>query len=75
MLGVSDDRGAVHTQSLRYINEIKPRAAIMENLKGITAKKFEPVLKGIKRTLINKGYAVKTKVLNSKKHAVAQSWA
>jgi DNA (cytosine-5)-methyltransferase 1 len=41
MMGVEDKRGILFFDSLKIIQEKRPRIAIMENVKGLTTKKFK----------------------------------
>ena len=51
MMGARDQRGKVLKASIMYIKTKQPRAAIMENVKGMKAKRFQKVIQGIKKTM------------------------
>lgn len=46
--GLKDPRGGLMTVAMKYVKRRKPRAFVLENVKGLCAKRFKPVLKGIK---------------------------
>lgn len=70
--GLDDPRGRLIAIPLQYISRKRPRLTIMENVKGMTTKRFRPVLRGICETLQRNGYNVNARVLNSKSYGVAQ---
>ena len=74
--GVSDDgdkRGNLIAVGVKYTVACKPRLMILENVKGLMSKKFQHIVKGIKKTLRVADYKVWVKVLNSRKYALAQT--
>ena len=70
--GLKDPRGGLMTVAMKYVKRRKPRAFVLENVKGLCAKRFKPVLKGIKEKLQELGYKTFFGVLNSKNYKVAQ---
>ena len=63
--GVKDKRGKVIKHTVKYIQRKRPRCAIVENVKGMTFKKFRPVLNGVVKALRSLNYYVYLKVLNA----------
>jgi DNA (cytosine-5)-methyltransferase 1 len=63
--GFNDDRGNLFFETLRIINEKRPKVFLLENVKNLTShdkgKTFQIILKALKQS----GYYVKYKVLNS----------
>ena len=47
MRGVKDQNGQLLAAGLKYVKVHRPRVAILENVKGLTFKCFQPVLEGI----------------------------
>lgn len=70
--GVGDKRGTLVRQSVHYIKRRKPRLVVLENVKGLTQKKFRPVLTGLKVALQNLNYRVFMKILDAKDFKVPQ---
>lgn len=64
--GFGDDRGILFFDALRIIKEKQPKYAIMENVKGLTQKKFEVEFAIMLKELEKAGYRNTWKVVNSK---------
>lgn len=71
-LGFNDTRGALFFDVARIIKEKKPKAFILENVKGITNHDNGNTLQTILNTLSDLGYDFKYKVLNAKDYNVPQ---
>ena len=70
--GLLDPRGKLLKVPLRYAKRQKPRLFLLENVKGLCDKRNLPVLRGIKKTLVDLGYKVFLGVLNSQDFKVPQ---
>ena len=70
--GSADPRGAVISVGVKYVVRHKPRVAILENVKGMTTKKFKPIRNGITKALTTAGYHVHWKLVNSVDFQVPQ---
>lgn len=64
--GFGDDRGVLFFDGLRIIKEKQPKYAIMENVKGLTQKKFEIEFAIMLKELEKAGYRNTWKVVNAK---------
>ena len=71
-LGFNDTRGTLFFDVARIIKEKKPKAFILENVKGITNHDNGKTLQTILNTLSDLGYDFKYKVLNAKDYNVPQ---
>jgi DNA (cytosine-5)-methyltransferase 1 len=74
-LGTADPRGQLFFETLRVVDIAKPKIVLIENVKGLTAKRFADTLSDIIASLESMGYNVYTKVLNSKDFGIPQSRA
>ena len=72
-LGIEDLRGQIIFYILKILEEKKPKLTILENVKGLTQKKFKDVFDFILKELDKIGYYVKWDVLNSKDYIVPQN--
>ena len=70
--GLEDHRGRLMAVGVKYIVAKKPRAAIMENVKGLYSNRFKHVRNGISKTLAKTGYHVFWKVLRASDFEVPQ---
>ena len=71
--GIGDKRGQVVKDSLRYVQQCRPRVVVMENVKALgTDKKFRPVLKGIVKAFKSLRYRVRARILDSQHYGVPQ---
>lgn len=71
--GLKDPRGQLLKVPLVYISRHRPRLCMVENVKGLCAKKNRGVLKGIKQTLQKLKYRVFMGVLNASDFQVPQN--
>lgn len=71
--GFDDHRGILFFDALRVIKEKKPKYAIMENVKGLTQKKFEGEFRIMQEELAKAGYKNYWKILNAKDYSVPQN--
>ena len=74
--GIQDDRNKLVFWYLRYIERIRPKIAIIENVPGLLTKKSkdgETFLDIIKKIGLEMGYQVAYKVLNAQDFGVPQS--
>ena len=64
--------GALIKKAMQYIKNKTPRVTIFENVFAMTHKTLKPVLDGIVKALINMGYTVNYKVLDSRDYGLPQ---
>lgn len=72
-LGFADTRGTLFFDVARILNDKKPTAFILENVKGIVNHDGGKTLSVILETLDELGYDVEWRVLNSKDYGVPQN--
>lgn len=72
-LGFEDKRGILFFESLRIIQAKKPKYCLMENVKGLTTKKFNAEFQEMLKALENAGYKNYWKVLNTKDYGLPQN--
>lgn len=70
-LGENDDRD-LFPQAIRLIGEIKPRAVLLENVRGIFDKVFDDYRERIKVEIESLGYRVYWQLLNASDYGVPQ---
>ena len=70
--GLKDPRGRLFKHSMQYIKRRRPRAVVIENVRGLASKPYRHVLKGLKQAFLSLGYQVHMGVLDSSKYQVAQ---
>lgn len=75
MLGEVDSRGTLFYEIIRIAEVKKPKYMLLENVKGLTCKKFKDTFNKILSELDRIGYNVYWKVLNSKDYGIPQSRA
>ena len=71
-LGFEDTRGTLFFEFARAIKEVKPKIFIGENVEGLKIHDNGRTLKVMTKVLIDLGYHVQMKVLNSIDYSVAQ---
>lgn len=68
--GLEDDRGGeIFTSLLRLLKTVKPKAFLLENVKGIKSHDGGATFKYMLEELASQGYHLKSETLNSKDHA------
>lgn len=72
-LGFEDTRGTLFFDIARIIKYHRPKAFLLENVKGLINHNKKQTFKTIKETLYQLGYNVYFKVLNAKKFGVPQN--
>ena len=72
-LGCADNRGLLVDNIIRVLKEKKPKYFLLENVKGLISKKNKSFFDYIIKCLIDIGYSVHWKVLNSKDFGVPQN--
>ena len=72
-LGMNDERGMLFLDTLRIIEQTMPKYLLLENVKGLTFKKFEPELAYILSYLDGLGYNIYHKVLDARDYGIPQS--
>jgi site-specific DNA-cytosine methylase len=72
-LGFEDQRGILFFDALRIIKEKQPKYAIMENVKGLTQKKFQNEFKTMLAELEEAGYKNYWRVLNALDYGFPQN--
>jgi DNA (cytosine-5)-methyltransferase 1 len=75
MLGEADSRGTLFNEIIRIAEVKQPKYMLLENVKGLTCKKFKPTFNKILSELDRIGYNCYWKVLNSKDYGIPQSRA
>ena len=70
--GMKDKRAKALSSSFQYVKRKRPRLVIFENVKGLTHKKFRPILRGIGVAFQKMGYKLWKKVLCSSDYRVCQ---
>lgn len=73
MKGELDPRGTLFYEIIRIAEVKKPKYMLLENVKGLTSKKFKETFDKILSELDRIGYNVKWKVLNSKDYGTPQN--
>ncbi len=63
--GFDDDRGNVYFEILRFIDAIEPQVVFLENVKNLKGHDKGNTYKVIKKSLEDRGYYIKDKVINS----------
>jgi DNA (cytosine-5)-methyltransferase 1 len=72
--GLLDERGAIFMEIIRILRDKKPKAFLLENVKGIIAHEKGATFSYMVSLLEELGYTIKYQVLNSMTHAnVAQN--
>ncbi len=71
--GFCDTRGTLFFEIERILKSKKPKAFLLENVKGLTNHDKGNTFKVIRRSLLNLGYSVFYKVLNSKDYGIPQN--
>ncbi len=70
-LGEYDDRD-LFPDAIRLTEECQPKAVMLENVKGLLGKRFEPYRNSIVRAFNQLGYKVFWKILNASNYGVPQ---
>ena len=70
-LGQDDERD-LFPEAIRLISEIKPRAVMLENVRGLLDPKFDGYRQYILDSIENLGYKVQIKLLNASDYGVPQ---
>jgi DNA (cytosine-5)-methyltransferase 1 len=68
----SDDERDLFPEALRLVRESKPRAVMLENVRGFAGSRFEPYRTSLKRDLLALGYESDWRVLNASDYGVSQ---
>lgn len=71
-LGLEDDRD-VFPVTLRMIKESRPRAVLLDNVKGFLSERFAPYRRNVVACLEHQGYRCEMKLLNASSFGVSQS--
>jgi DNA (cytosine-5)-methyltransferase 1 len=71
--GFEDHRGTLFFDALKIIQAKKPKYAIMENVKGLTQKKFQFEFETMLQLLEQEGYKNYWRVLNAKDYGIPQN--
>lgn len=70
-LGKEDDRD-LFPEAIRLIEEIQPRAVMLENVRGFLSSEFDEYREHILRSIENLGYITQIKLLNASDFGVPQ---
>lgn len=68
----SDDERDLFPEALRLVREARPRAVMLENVRGFAGSRFEPYRASLKRDLHALGYESDWRVLNASDFGVSQ---
>ncbi|MNH66458.1 Modification methylase HhaI [compost metagenome] len=71
--GFADPRGTLFFSAFEVIKSKRPQIAIMENVKGLTQKKFKNEFTSMLNMLEEEGYTNYWKVLNAKEYGIPQN--
>lgn len=71
--GLRDPRGQLFYHALPIIQEKQPKYALMENVKGLTGKRFDSLFKDMLKELDLAGYNNYYQVLNAKDYGTPQN--
>ncbi len=63
--GFNDDRGNVYFEILRFVDELHPSIVFLENVKNLKNHDNGNTFKVISKTLKDRGYHIKSKIINS----------
>lgn len=72
-MGFEDTRGTLFFDVARIINYHKPKAFLLENVKGLLSHNKKQTFKVIHNTLTQMGYNINFKVLNAKHFGIPQN--
>lgn len=72
-LGQQDERD-LFPQVLRLVDEMRPRAVMIENVRGLLDAVFDDYRQSIELQLSKLGYAVEWRLLNASDYGVSQLW-
>jgi len=70
-LGDQDERD-LFPEALRLVKECNPKSILLENVRGLLDKKFEPYRQTILQELISQGYVCDWRLINSSDYGVSQ---
>lgn len=68
-----DDRNRLFEEYVRLLRGLRPRAFVMENVRGMTVGVMRPIFEEALRALRASGYRVRARVLNAQWYGVPQS--
>ena len=68
-MGLEDERGQVFLEIVRILRESKPRAFLLENVKGMMSHSSGTTFAYMTKLLEECGYTIKAEILNSMTHA------
>jgi len=66
--GFTDERGDLFFETMRFINEIKPKAFLLENVRNLVGHDNGNTFKVIKEFIEAGGYSIKHEILDSMEH-------
>ena len=67
-MGDANKRGLVIVGIIKYLAVHKPTICVLENVKGLLAKKNQRVRTILQKSLAHLGYVTRVKVLNTAEH-------
>lgn len=67
-----DDERDLFPEAIRLIGEIKPRAVMLENVRGLLSTQFDQYREEILKEIAQLGYTVQIKLLNASDYGVPQ---
>jgi DNA (cytosine-5)-methyltransferase 1 len=67
-----DDERDLFPQALRLVKEIRPRAVMLENVRGLSARRFDDYRVQVRARLAQLGYQTRWELVNASEHGVPQ---
>jgi DNA (cytosine-5)-methyltransferase 1 len=67
-----DDERDLFPQALRLVAEVRPRAVLLENVRGLSTRRFEGYRERVRGRLAQLGYQSWWELINASEHGVAQ---
>jgi DNA (cytosine-5)-methyltransferase 1 len=67
-----DDERDLFPQALRLVEEIRPRAVMLENVRGLCARRFDDYRTQVCGRLVQLGYQSRWELVNASEHGVPQ---
>ena len=64
--GFDDSRGNLFFETMRFVNELKPKVIFFENVKNLSSHDKGRTLKIIKETIVESGYSFISNIMNTK---------
>ncbi|MSZ38575.1 MAG: DNA (cytosine-5-)-methyltransferase [Actinobacteria bacterium] len=75
-LGTADPRGTLFWETLKFVEYLKPKVVVFENVRGLLSMRNPDgglLIDAIEHELATRGYSVGHRLLNARKHGVPQN--